>query len=146
MTTKRTLENLVIAGYTATDPEGADVTLSLMGDDAALFELADDTDVGAGANQALSFKEEPDFENPGDRNSDNIYHVTVRASDSRLNTDIDLSIKVTDADEAGEVEVPQDALIGVELTATLTDSDTGAPNTAQFIDQVWSMAQAGDAW
>ena len=55
-----------------------------------------------------------------------------------MNTDIDLSIKVTDADEAGEVEVPQDALIGVELTASLTDSDTGAPNTAQFIDQVWS--------
>ena len=131
------LENLVIAGYTATDPEGADVTLSLMGDDAALFELADDIDTMAGANQELSFKEEPDFENPADRNSDNIYQVTVRASDSVLNTDIDLSIKVTDADEAGEVEVPQDALIGVELTATLTDSDTGAPDPAQFIDQVW---------
>ena len=39
--------SLVIAGYTATDPEGADVTLSLMGDDAALFELADDTDATA---------------------------------------------------------------------------------------------------
>ena len=49
-----------------------------------------------------------------------------------------VTIKVTDADEAGEVEVPQDALIGVELTATLTDSDTGAPDTAQFIHQVWS--------
>ena len=57
-----------------------------------------------------------------------MYEVTVRASDGRLNTDRMVTIKVTDADEAGKVEVPQDALIGVELTATLTDSDTGAPD------------------
>ena len=132
---------LVISTYVATDPEGANVTLSLMGDDAASFELADDTLLtGADApnvSQVLSFKERPDFENPGDRNGDNVYEVTVRASDGRLNTDRMVTIKVTDADEAGEVEVPQDALIGVELTATLTDSDTGAPDPAQFIDQVW---------
>ena len=35
-------EDLDISTYTATDPEEADVTLSLMGDDAALFELAED--------------------------------------------------------------------------------------------------------
>ena len=134
-------EELLISAYVATDPEGANVTLSLMGDDAASFELADDTLlIGADApnvSQVLSFKERPDFENPGDRNGDNVYEVTVRASDGRLNTDRMVTIKVTDADEMGEVEVPQDALIGVELTATLTDSDTGAPDPAQFIDQVW---------
>ena len=128
---------LVIAGYTATDPEEGVVTLSLMGDDAALFELAADTDTGAGANRVLSWKEMPDFENPGDRNGDNIYEVTIRASDSVLTTDRMITIKVTDRDEAGEVEVSQDALIGVELTATLSDSDTGAPDPARFIDQVW---------
>ena len=130
--------SLVIASYTAMDPEEANVTLSLMGDDAALFELAADTVAGNNVSQVLSFKERPDFEMPADQNGDNVYQVTVRASDRRLNTDRMVTIKVTDADEAGEVEVPQDALIGVELTATLTDSDTGAPNTAQFIDQVWS--------
>ena len=72
-----------------------------------------------------------------------MYEVTVRASDGRLNTDRMVTIKVTDADEAGEVEVPQDALIGVELTATLTDSDTGAPDPAQFIDQVWTWYRLG---
>ena len=104
---------LVISTYTATDPEEADVTLSLMGDDAALFELAEDTDEDAGASRVLSFKERPDFENPGDRNGDNVYEVTVRASDGKLNTGWMVTIKVTDADEAGEVEVPQDALIGL---------------------------------
>ena len=138
---------LAISTYTATDPEGANVTLSLMGDDAALFELAADTETGNAVNRALSFRERPDFENPGDRNGDNVYEVSVRASDGRLNTDRMVTIKVTDADEAGEVEVPQDALIGVELTATLTDSDTGAPDPAQFIDQVWTwyrLATSGE--
>ena len=129
---------LDISTYTATDPEGAEVTLSLMGDDAALFELADDSDDGSAATQVLSFKERPDFEMPADRNDNNVYQVTVRASDSVLNADRMVTIKVIDSDELGEVKVPQDALIGVELTATLTDSDTGAPNTAQFIDQVWT--------
>ena len=108
-----------------------------MGADAAKFELNDPDPVAAGT-KVLSFKERPDFEMPGDRNGDNVYEVTVRASDGRLNTDRMVTIKVTDADEAGEVELPQDALIGVELTATLTDSDTGAPDPAQFIDQVWT--------
>ena len=130
--------DLTISIYVATDPEEANVTLSLTGVDAAVFELAADTDAGAGASQVLSFKERPDFENPGDLNEDNIYEVTVQASDGVLTADRMMTIKVTDADEAGVVEVPQDALIGVELTATLTDSDTGAPNPAEFIDQVWT--------
>ena len=128
---------LNISTYAATDPEDANVTLSLMGDDAALFELAADTETDNDVSRVLSFKERPDFENPGDRNTDNVYEVTVRASDGKLSADRMVTIKVTDADEAGEVEVPQDALIGVELTATLTDSDTGAPDPAEFIDQVW---------
>ena len=43
---------LDISTYTATDPEGANVTLSLMGDDAALFELAADTETGNAVNQS----------------------------------------------------------------------------------------------
>ena len=97
-----------IATYTASDPEGGDTTLSLMGNDAALFELADDTDTTAGANQVLSFKEMADFEMPGDRNRDNVYEVTVRASAGGLYADRMVTVKVTDADEEGEVE-PVDA-------------------------------------
>ena len=66
---KRTL---VIATYMATDPEGESVTLSLMGNDAGLFELAADTavegEVANDVSQVLSFKKSPDFEMPGDRN------------------------------------------------------------------------------
>ena len=137
---------LTISTYAATDPEGAEVTLSLMGDDEAMFELADDTEAGANVSQVLSFEKKPDFEMPGDQNRDNIYEVAVRASDGGLTADRMVTVKVTDADEMGEVELSsQDALIGVELMAELTDSDSGAPDPARFIDQVWTWHRLATA-
>ena len=69
-----------------------------MGDDAGLFELAGNTGTEADAtvSQVLSFKKSPDFEMPGDRNTDNVYEVTVRASDGTLNADRMVTVKVTD--------------------------------------------------
>ena len=63
-----------VATYTATDPEGETVSLSLMGDGAGLFEL-NDLDAPAAGSKILSFKKSPDFEMPGDRNDDNLYEV-----------------------------------------------------------------------
>ncbi|HKK47089.1 MAG TPA: cadherin domain-containing protein, partial [Balneolaceae bacterium] len=40
---------------------------------------------------ALSFKQAPDAENPADQNKDNVYEITVRASDGLHNTDQALS-------------------------------------------------------
>ena len=49
-----------------------------------------------------------------------------------------LTVKVIDSDEAGMVELSsQDALIGVELTATLKDSDGGVPAPAKFTGVTW---------
>ena len=92
--------------YSAKDPEGAEVTLSLMGNDASLFELGDDaTGSGDNVSQALSFKENPDYEMPGDRNRDNVYEVTVRASDGGLNTDYKVLVKVINQVEISKVEL-----------------------------------------
>ena len=82
----------------ASDPDGKKVTLTLMGDDAGSFELADDVDTGNAVSQVLAFKEKPDFEMPGDRNRDNVYEVTVRASDGTMNADRALIIKVINDD------------------------------------------------
>ena len=119
-------DSLTIAQYTATDPEGASVTLSLSGDDKDMFMLGSDTDADAGAIQELSLKMKPDFEMPGDRNKDNIYEVTVIASDGTMEAMRPVTVKVTDADEMGEVTLStQDARTGVPITATLKDSDGG---------------------
>ena len=127
-----------LAPFTATDPEGANVELTLSGDDKDMFELATDTDEGAGASQVLSFKMAPDFEMPADADGDNIYEVTVVASDGEMTAMRSLTVKVVDMDEAGMVELSsQDALIGVELTATLMDSDGGVPAPGKFTGVTW---------
>ena len=77
--------------YAATDPEGRNITYRLMGPDASKFQLS--------ASRVLSFKEEPDYEMPGDANRDKVYEVTVRANDGTLTADRMVKITVTDEDE-----------------------------------------------
>ena len=128
---------LTIATYTAMDPEGENVTLSLVGDDEGLFELA---------ASVLSFKESPDFEMPGDRNQDNVYEVTVRASDGTLNADLMVAVNVTNnIEENGQVTLSsEEALVGVELTATLTDLEVGISASGQITDESWTWHRGSE--
>ena len=86
----------VVATYTATDPEGADVTLRLTSaDDADDFVL--DSDGG------LSLAAAPDYENPVDRDGDNVYEVTVEAianDEGGLVSQLQVAVTVQDIDEA----------------------------------------------
>jgi Ca2+-binding RTX toxin-like protein len=67
------------------------VTYSITGDDAALFTI--DANTGA-----LTFNSAPNHEAPTDVGADNVYNVTVTASDNGALTDTqDLTITVTDA-------------------------------------------------
>ena len=75
-------------------------------------------------SKVLAFKDKPDFEMPGDSNGDNVYQVTVVASDGVNSAMQDVAVKVTDGTEDGEIEVaPSQPRVGTALTATLTDSD-----------------------
>ena len=58
----------------ATDADGDPLTYSLSGTDAALFTIDPATGV-------VSFIDAPDFEDPGDAGGDNVYNITVTASD-----------------------------------------------------------------
>jgi VCBS repeat-containing protein len=79
----------------ATDPDaGTTLTYSISGGaDAAKFAISSTTGV-------LSFAAAPDFENPTDADGDNVYQVTVRASDGSLSDTQDVSVTVTDVFEA----------------------------------------------
>jgi hypothetical protein len=73
----------------------------------------------------LTFKSAPNFEAPADANSNNIYQVTVRATDGNGNfSDTSLSITVTDVDENTSVtisfSVPPQKGVTTVITATLT--------------------------
>ena len=81
-----------VATYSATDPESATITWSLEGDDAADFEIS--------AGGELTFKSSPDHEAAADADTDNTYEVTVVASDGTNEDRWDVTITVTDVDDA----------------------------------------------
>ena len=104
-----------MGSYSASDPEGGTVILSLSGPEADDFSLT---------NGVLSFANVPDFEAATDSNRDNEYQVTVEAADVENTARLGVSVTVTNEDEAGTLtlssEQPQ---VGTGLTATLTDLD-----------------------
>ncbi len=83
-----------VAAYTARDPEGSQVSWSLGGDDAGAFTISD-----AGA---LTFNAPPDYEAPADADTDNVYQVTLQATDLKGMTSIlHLVVSITDAENDG---------------------------------------------
>jgi sugar lactone lactonase YvrE len=78
----------------ATDPDSDPLTYSLEGG-------ADDSDFTINQTSGvLSFTTPPDFEAPGDANTDNVYEVTVAVSDGRGGSDSQqISVTVTNMDD-----------------------------------------------
>ena len=130
-----------VATYTATDGDGDDITWSLSGDDSSLLSITENSE-GKGI---LSFNDPPDFENPPSTAPINEYEVTVEASDGPNKDTLDVTVTVTNVNEApmvtyhftlrppGEVEFaegPYDAplagdfLIVNVFTATDPESDS----------------------
>jgi Ca2+-binding RTX toxin-like protein len=88
---ENTIAGTAITTFNAVDPEGAAVTYSLTGDDAALFQIT---------GNSLSFLKAPDFEVPTDVNKDGIYLVNVVAKDPAGNTDTKaVTVTVTNVNE-----------------------------------------------
>ena len=89
----------------------------LSGADAALFSLSN-----AGL---LTFDASPNYEMPGDADGDNVYEVTVGATDNDGNRGTkDIEVKVTNLNEDGTVTMSAvQPRVGVPLTASLTDID-----------------------
>ena len=118
-------ENQTLA-YTAvaTDADGDDLSYSLSGTDAALFTI--DSNTGA-----VSFIASPDFEDPGDVGGDNVYDITVTASDDDNSTNHDVTITVTNVNDntpsftsATSVSVAENQPVdSVVYTAMATDAD-----------------------
>ena len=144
-----TSDDTAPAKYKATDPEGgSSVTLSLTGADASKFELNDPATADAGS-KVLAFKDKPDYETPGDSNRDNVYQVTVVASDGANSATRDVVVKVTDLAEDGKLEVtPVQPRVGTLLTATLTDSDGVSGPTWEWrrLKQDTCPVAGNDAW
>ena len=126
--------DLTVGTFTASDPEGGPVTLSLSGADASKFELTGTT----AGTRVLAFIESPDFEAKADSDGNNVYEVTVEASDKRnVGRKAVTAVKVTNVNEEGKVTLSgARPVVGVEMTATLADEDGFVPDTVTW---TWHM-------
>ena len=101
--------------YTASGPNAAMATWSLSGLDALDFTIT---------GGVLAFTARPDFENPADADTDNMYEITVEADDGTYMDTRDVTVTVTNVDEPGAVSLSSQApVVGTALTASLTDDD-----------------------
>ena len=83
---------LVLAAYTASDPEGQAITRwSLGGSDTGDFSISEDGE--------LTFRNTPDYDRPADSNRDNEYLVTVRAYDGSAYGNLDVTVTVSNVNE-----------------------------------------------
>ena len=126
----------VLATYTATDPEDPSATITrwgLTGRDAGDFAIDE--------NGQLTFRSVPDYERPADSGRDNVYEVTVRASDGRYYGYLEATVTVTDVNEAP----------AVTGTDTFTYRENGTANLHAFRATdpergsiTWSLSGADD--
>ena len=89
------MDVVMVDTYMATDPEERTLTWSVEGADADRFEIVEATGV-------LTFKDAPNYEMPADAGSNNVYNVTVVATDDGV-----------DADDMNEMTAMRDVVITV---------------------------------
>ena len=114
-----------VAAYeaAATDADGDPLSYSLSGTDAGLFTI--DANTGE-----VRFRAAPDFEAPGDDDGDNVYDITVTASDGTNSTNHNVAITVTNENDnvpaftsPATVSVAENQVAAYEAAATDADGD-----------------------
>ena len=131
-----------VATFSATDPDAdaGDIEWSVSGVDADFFDIE---------GGVLTFKDPPNFEDKKDKDedtvaagpqgeADNVYQVTVVASDGEL----DVAVTVTDVDEPGKVTIDQPQ---PQATRSLEAEGPGDPdNGVDEISWQWSRSASAD--
>ena len=123
-----------VAAYNAVDPEGDQINWSLSGDDSGDFSISN-----AGL---LNFDTPPDYEAPTNTDPDNVYLVTVLASDNENTASLDVTVTVTDENETPVVtgnsliDYPEN---GTGTVATYTAEDPEGTSIT------WSLSVGDDS-
>ena len=115
-----------VTTVTTTGGTGAAVTYSIVGGaDQSLFAINPTTG-------ALTFLSAPDFEEPADAGTNNVYDVTVQASDGTRTTTQAVTVTVTDVNEASPLVITSGATASAaeNQTAVTTVTTTGGTGAA----------------
>jgi len=114
---------LNVLSVTVEDVEDDVIGYSLSGNDAEKLSIS--------TSGAISFKSNPDFETPADTNADNIYEITIEASDGIDSVSDDLIITILDVENEGNPiieglssqSVNENDSIGISFTVTDPQND-----------------------
>ncbi len=141
----RVLENTAGIDLVAIDADGDELTWSITkGVDRNLFTLTANQSNSAKAR--LSFVSAPDFENPADRRSDNIYKVGVTVTDAR-DASVTKTFRIRVADVSEPSEEPAPPTVDSESSESVENPpDTPAdpePEVARF---EWSGILTAGKW
>ena len=105
----------VLATYTATDPEDPSALItrwSLTGTDAGDFTIDE--------NGQLTFRNVPNYERPADSGRDNVYNLSVRASDGRNYGYLEVTVTVEDVNEAPTITTTSKTAFSYRENGTAT--------------------------
>ena len=85
-----------VASFTATNPNmDPTVTFSVSGQDSDDFQIS--------SSGVLTFDDQPDYENPADTGSDNVYHVNIEATDNAYTGTLPVVLTVIEVDEPPDI-------------------------------------------
>ena len=136
-----------VATYSVGDAEGLTITWSLSGNDRGDFSIS-----SAGV---LSFSTPPAYESPADSDTDNVYRVTIEASDGTTTAKRDVIVTVTNETEVaarpnsaatGAPTITGTAQVGQTLTASPTGiSDADGLRNVSYIYQWTADDGTGDS-
>ena len=129
-----------VTTVTSTDPEGTARTYSIVaGDDGAKFSIVAGTGV-------LTFVSAPDYETPTDSNLDNVYVVTVRASDGSLSDTQTISVTITDVVSTLVVDTTtdnNDTGMGTSFTAEQLNATKGTDGKVSLREAIIAANTTG---
>ena len=117
-----------VATYTVTNPENGQIAWSLLGDDSADFSIN---------GGVLAFNTPPDHEAPADADTNNVYLVTIKASDGNNADTLVLTVTVTNVDETPEVTGDSSINYAENGTGTVADYTAADPERVAI---AWSLS------
>ena len=122
----------------ASDPDaGSTITFSISGTDAGLFDINSSTGI-------LTFNTAPNFESPADSDANNVYDLTITATDNGtvpLTATKTISITVTNVNEAPVITTGA----AISVTEGSTTAFTAAGTDPEGRSITWSISGGTDA-
>ena len=135
-----------VAMYRAQGGESASAVWTLNGADAGAFSITANGANGmadtTGANAELTFDAAPNYEMAMDADGDNVYEVTVMASDGTNRASRDIRVTVVNMEDTGMVTLTMDTdepRVDGMITAMVEDEDGGVTGTT------WEWSRCDDA-